>query len=155
MFPKLVVEHVKTQAQLEQALSVRRQVFIEEQLVAESIERDTFDSWMAHRKDVLHVVGYLQGKPVAAGRVVLKRPDGGLPKIGRIAVLQAQRGQGFGIEIMTFIHQLSEASGACAVTLSAQSHAVSFYISLGYRPIGDVHFEADIEHQMMEYTLSS
>ena len=151
MKPTFVVEHVQTQKQLEDALSVRRRVFIEEQCVSESIERDDFDHWQPGREDVLHVVGYLADKPVAAGRVVMTSGAGGAPKIGRIAVLKSLRGEGLGAEVMKFIHGLSASKGALSLRLSAQCHALSFYGSLGYVPVGEVYLEAEIEHQMMEY----
>lgn len=151
MSSNFIVEHVQSQKQLEDALSVRRRVFIEEQRVAESIERDDFDRWQPERDDVLHVVGYLEDKPVAAGRVVMKGSGGDSPKIGRIAVLKSLRGKGLGVEVMKFIHALSASRGAACVKLSAQCHALSFYSSLGYQPVGEVYLEADIEHQMMEY----
>ena len=153
MISKLVVQHVQSEVELADALSVRRQVFIEEQSVPESIERDAFDEWFPGRQDVLHVVGYLEKRPVAAGRVVLSQPGYEYPKIGRIAVLKSVRGQGLGAQIMECIHGLCARAGVGAVRLSAQCHALSFYENLGYRPVGETYLEADIEHQMMEYTL--
>ena len=151
MKPTFVVEHVQTQKHLEDALSVRRRVFIDEQSVPENIERDEFDQWRPDRDDVLHVVGYLGDRAVAAGRVVMRVTGGGVPKIGRIAVLKELRGEGLGVEIMKYLHDLSESRGASSVKLSAQCHALSFYVSLGYESVGDTHLEANIEHQMMEY----
>ena len=148
-------KHVQSELELKHALSVRRRVFIQEQSVPESIEIDNFDNWAPDRRDVLHVVGYLGQEPVAAGRVVLEMPGYDYPKIGRIAVLKSARGQGFGIKVMDCIHGLSASCGFKVLTLSAQCHALAFYESLGYRPKGDIYLEADIEHQMMEYTLSS
>lgn len=151
MKPTFVVEHVQTLKQLEDALGVRRRVFIEEQSVPEAIERDDFDHWQPGREDVLHVVGYLGDRPVAAGRVVMMSAGSGAPKIGRIAVLKSLRGEGLGAEIMKFVHSLSASKGASSLRLSAQCHALSFYRSLGYEPVGEVYLEAEIEHQMMEY----
>lgn len=155
MMTDFVIKHVQSELELKHALSVRRRVFIQEQAVPESIERDDFDSWKLGRSDVLHVVGYLGEEPVAAGRVVLKMPRYDFPKIGRIAVLKSARGQGLGIKVMECIHKLSANHGVRVVTLSAQCHALAFYQSLGYRPVGKTYLEADIEHQMMEYTLSA
>ena len=153
--PKFNIKHVQSELELEHALSVRRRVFIQEQSVPESIERDDFDVWNPSRSDVLHVVGYLGDEPVAAGRVVLHMPGYDYPKIGRIAVLKSVRGKGFGVKVMDCIHDLSARHGAQVVRLSAQCHALAFYESLGYRPVGDTYLEADIEHQMMEYILSA
>ena len=149
------MKHVQSERELKDALNVRRRVFIQEQSVPESIERDGFDQWKPGRCDVLHVVGYLGEEPVAAGRVVLQMPGYDYPKIGRIAVLPSLRGQGFGVKVMNCIHDLSAGHGIQVVTLSAQCHALAFYESLGYRPVGETYLEADIEHQMMEYTLSA
>ena len=149
------IKHVQSEHELEDALSVRRRVFIQEQSVPESIERDGFDDWKPDRCDVLHVVGYLGDEPVAAGRVVLQMPGYDYPKIGRIAVLQSLRGQGLGVKVMDCIHDLSASRGIKVVTLSAQCHALAFYQALGYRPVGETYLEADIEHQMMENTLSA
>src|SRR5438132_11193106 len=90
---------VKGEGDLMQALAIREVVFIEEQHVPETIERDAED---AHAYHVLAMQG---GHAVGTGRLVMlgKTPegeDGKWAQIGRMAVLQASRKSGVGSHLL-------------------------------------------------------
>ena len=90
---------IETAEQLAEAIEVRRAVFIEEQDVPEDEEIDDYDAdpaapGMSER--VVHVLGRLDGRPVATARLLLDHagePPHGYPHVGRVAVLSALRGR--------------------------------------------------------------
>jgi predicted GNAT family N-acyltransferase len=126
------------------ALLVRRTVFIEEQHVPEEEEIDEFD------QEATHFVLYDEGKPVGAGR--FRIVDQGLGKIERICVLPQYRGRGAGKLIMEKIEQFAKEQGIPKVKLNAQTHAEPFYQKLGYETVSDVFMDAGIPHVTMVKT---
>jgi len=125
----------------EDALHVRRLVFIEEQNVPEEEEIDEFE------QESLHFVLYDDEKPVAAGR--LRFIDEGVGKIERICVLPSYRGRGAGRMMMKAIEQHAKTTGASKVKLNAQTHAEPFYQKLGYETVSDIFMDAGIPHVAM------
>jgi predicted GNAT family N-acyltransferase len=117
--------------------AVRKTVFVEEQGIAEELEWDPADAVS------LHAVLYLGGRPVATGRLL---PDA---HIGRMAVLAALRGGGFGGRILRALMAAAAQRGDRAVMLSAQTHAVPFYTRHGFVAEGPVYDEVGIPHQAM------
>jgi predicted GNAT family N-acyltransferase len=126
------------------ALLVRRIVFIEEQHVSEEEEIDEFE------QEATHFVLYDDGKPIGAGR--FRIVDHGLGKIERICVLPQYRGRGAGKLIMKTIERFAKQQGVPKVKLNAQTHAESFYQKLGYKTVSDVFMEAGIPHVTMVKT---
>jgi predicted GNAT family N-acyltransferase len=126
------------------ALLVRRIVFIEEQHVSEEEEIDEFE------QEATHFVLYDDGKPIGAGR--FRIVDHGLGKIERICVLPQYRGRGAGKLIMKTIERFAQQQGVPKVKLNAQTHAESFYQKLGYKTVSDVFMEAGIPHVTMVKT---
>ena len=123
--------------------AVRRAVVIEEQQVPEEIELDANDV------NCSHVLGSLNGIPVACGRLV---PDG---HVGRVAVLREHRGKGYGCAIMQALIALAKSKGFDHVVLSSQVHALPFYEQLGFVARGDEFMEAGIPHQDMVLPLAA
>ena len=152
--PGFRVTVVETAAALEQALSVRRAVFIEEQGIAEDEEIDRYDGDPATvveaARSALHVLGRLDGRPVATARLLLDRPQGEHPQIGRVAVLAELRGRYLGVAIMEALHQEARRRGHRGVTLAAQEHVTGFYARLGYTARGAIFLDAGIEHRWMD-----
>ncbi|AGY60409.1 GNAT family N-acetyltransferase [Gloeobacter kilaueensis] len=117
---------------------VRRLVFIEEQAVPAEIEIDGWDELS------IHVLARdLGGEPIGCGRLL---PDG---HIGRMAVLPAWRGQGVGRALLDCLLDLAQKAGIETVHLSAQVHAIPFYLKAGFVPYGDIYDEAGIPHRAM------
>ncbi|MEM9853483.1 MAG: GNAT family N-acetyltransferase [Pseudomonadota bacterium] len=128
--------------------AIRRQVFINEQGVAQSDEVDGKDG------RAVHLLAMLNGFPVGAARVL--PPDmvaEGTAKIGRVCVIRDHRGKGFGEEILKECHASARRLGATRAILGAQLSALSFYERLGYSAYGGVFDDAGIDHRMMEISL--
>jgi len=116
---------------------IRRQVFIEEQMVPKELEWDEFDNSSTH-----FLVSY-QGETVACARL---QADG---KIGRMAVLKEYRNQGIGHRILQFILQEAGNKKFKIIYLHAQLSALIFYEKHGFIATGDIFYEANIAHRKM------
>jgi predicted GNAT family N-acyltransferase len=78
-------------------------------------------------------------------------PDG--VKLGRVAVLQEHRGKGLGTGIVKWLVARARESGTKSVYANVQIDAREFYEKLGFRSIGSIFMEANIEHIMMAIDL--
>jgi len=132
--------HVTTQQELEDAFSVRNQVFVEEQKVPEELEIDEYENTSTH------VVLYDGKEPIGAGRI---RQVEGAGKLERICVLSSYRGKGAGTIIMNKLEEIAAENGLQKVKLNAQTHAVPFYEKLGYEVVSDEFMDAGIPHVTM------
>jgi predicted GNAT family N-acyltransferase len=150
---ELKVLRITTAAEMEEALQVRRRVFVDEQGVDEAIEIDEHDADPATVASCIHVLARLDGRPVATGRLLLGDGPSHEAHIGRVAVLDTQRKQGTGRAVMAKLHALARELGYHEVALSAQTHAAGFYEGLGYVGQGDVYTEAGIPHLEMHLRL--
>lgn len=144
------IRRVESDAEMQHALTVRRSVFIDEQRVPEEEEIDEYDLPDALGRTAVHVVGWLDGQPIATARLLINVPRGELPHIGRVAVLKEYRGRGFGRDIMEVLQEEALRRGFDGVTLAAQLHAVPFYEHLGYRAHGPIFLDAGIRHREMD-----
>jgi len=149
--PEIVV--VRSPAEMDQALEVRRRVFVEEQRVPAELEIDEHDGNPAEVTTALHVLALELGLPLATGRLILSHEADGRPHIGRVAVLKDHRGRGIGRAVMLALHDLARERGFTAVTLAAQVHAIGFYEKLGYAARGPLFLDAGIEHRWMDVRL--
>jgi predicted GNAT family N-acyltransferase len=137
------VEQVTTEAQYQQALAIRTEVFIVEQQVPEELEVDEYE------QVATHVVAYNEeNQPVATGRIL---PYGdGVGKMQRIAVLPIARTGGYGRVIMNKLEEIGRELGYTEFVLEAQVHAEGFYKKLGYATVSPEPFlEAGIWHVKM------
>ncbi len=154
--PGFRVLTIETAEQLAEAIAVRRAVFIEEQQVPEDEEIDDYDADPASpgiSERVVHVLGRLDGRPVATARLLLDQagePPHGYPHIGRVAVLEELRGRRYGVAIMEALHEEARRRGHGGITLAAQEHALPFYARLGYVARGGLFLDAGIEHRWMD-----
>jgi predicted GNAT family N-acyltransferase len=138
----LTIAPARSAAELDQALAIRRAVFIKEQRVSEAEEMDGQDAAADH------YLTRLDGEPVATARV--RHLEGGrLAKIERVAVLRAARGRGIGRLLMLRILDDLALRGVPAVKLNAQLAVTEFYVRLGFVPRGEVFLEANIPHVEM------
>ncbi|MDQ6648932.1 MAG: GNAT family N-acetyltransferase [Actinomycetota bacterium] len=132
------------QHELAAAYAVRYAVFVEEQGVPLSLERDDRDA------DADHAVGRLDGAIVAAGRLVRSGQTG---LVGRMAVLPVARGRGLGSQVLAALEQRARERGLDTVELHAQTGARCFYERLGYTAYGEEYDEAGIRHVSMRKPL--
>lgn len=124
------------------ASPIRFQVFVREQRVPAEIELDDMDA------PSLHAIAFENEKAIGTGRLL---PDG---HIGRMAILKEWRRRGIGAAILKALIDAAERRGDREIALSAQLHAVQFYRTHGFEPVGDVYEEAGIPHQAMVRALA-
>ncbi|PAF11150.1 GNAT family N-acetyltransferase [Shouchella clausii] len=127
--------------------SVRHHVFIEEQGVSPSIERDQYD------ESATHIIMYDEKTPIGTGRVRLLAHNEA--KIERVCVVKEKRRSGAGKQLMTALEEASARMGAKAAKLNAQTHASYFYEKLGYTVTSPEFIDAGIPHVTMSKPLTS
>ena len=137
----LHVEHVSTHKQIEDAFTVRKIVFVEEQQVPIDEEIDQYE------ETADHFVLYDNETPIGAGRFRSSENKG---KFERICVLSSYRGTGSGALLMNEIEKFAIKKGFKTLKLNAQVHALSFYEKLGYHITSDEFLDAGIPHKSME-----
>jgi predicted GNAT family N-acyltransferase len=126
----------------EDAYSVRRKVFVDEQGVPLSLELDHLDLTAAH------FVVYSEAIPIGAGRI--RETSQGIGKVERVSVLKEYRGKHLGNLIMNALEEHAVATGMNKIILNAQSYAIPFYEKLGYAITSPEFMDADIPHRAME-----
>jgi predicted GNAT family N-acyltransferase len=138
------VKIVETEKELQDAYSVRKTVFVEEQQVPVEEEIDE------HEGSATHFVLYEDNEPIGAGRF---RVLDGIGKVERICVLKDYRGTGAGKVVMSSIEKYANDKGFSCLKLNAQTHAIPFYSKLGYDVISDEFLDAGIPHKTMKKTI--
>ncbi|MFC3801269.1 GNAT family N-acetyltransferase [Cohnella sp. GCM10012308] len=142
---KLVTE----QSELEMGLSVRMEVFVQEQGVSPDEEVDGYDvSPSACR----HFLVTDEGRPAAAARWKTFEP--GIAKLQRIAVRLPYRGRSIGRLIVSAMEEDAAKLGYESAILDAQCSAEAFYQKLGYATISaEPFYDAGILHVRMSKNL--
>lgn len=125
------------------ALAIRKRVFVEEQDVPMDREVDGLDDVATHFL-------LTDPEPVATARV---RPHDGALKVERVAVLADHRGEGYGRAVMDAVEAYAHREGYDEVVLHAQVPVVAFYERLGYTVEGEEFEDAGIPHRTMRKTL--
>ena len=136
----MTVKIVETQKELEDAYSVRKTVFVDEQDVPLDEEIDAYED------EAEHFVMYHEGSPIAAGRF---RFVDGYGKVERVCVLQEARKTGAGKAIMNAIEKYAREKDIHKLKLNAQTHAIPFYAGLGYEIVSEDFMDAGIPHKTM------
>lgn len=126
----------------ESLMAVRTTVFVEEQSVPATLERDGRDPECAHA--CARAPG---GDVIGTGRLL---PDG---RIGRMAVLKSWRGSGVGGAMLQALMAEAKRRGHAETHLHSQSHARAFYERHGYVVEGGEYLEAGIPHIEMRAKL--
>ncbi|MGM8212690.1 GNAT family N-acetyltransferase [Virgibacillus sp. W0430] len=139
------IQIAETQKEKKDALYVRTIVFVNEQQVPPELEVDE------HDETSIHIVGYLNNNPVAAGRLRFVDEYG---KLERICVLKEQRGKAYGKHIIQHMESVISDHGYQKAKLNAQTHAERFYNQLGYQTISDEFMDAGIPHVTMVKTFN-
>jgi len=121
------------------ALRLRHIVFVDEQNVPLDMEIDQHDSTDAH-----HYLGWLNGEPVAAARIVVF-PN--YVKLQRIALLEKHRGKGLGGTMLQHLIGFAKTLAPdLPVALDAQVQARGLYKKHGFEAQGSVFDDAGIDH---------
>jgi predicted GNAT family N-acyltransferase len=140
--------------EIDSCYAIRNAVFIQEQNVPVEIEMDSYDG------TAIHILAYCNGEVCGAARLIISEdeaPGTQVGKIGRVCVLASHRRRGIGRKVMEFaVEELRRSlrSGGKA-RLGAQTHALAFYESVGFRLIpGDNYMAAGgVPHRDMEMVL--
>jgi predicted GNAT family N-acyltransferase len=141
----LDIRRVTTREDLAAAYEIREDVFVAGQGVPIELERDVLD------RVAVHVLARRDGQAVAPGRLVARYEGVGV--LGRIAVVESERGTGLGVAVMRALEDNARQLGLERIELHAQTHALAFYQRLGYQPYGEEYVEAGIPHLSMDKTL--
>lgn len=137
MKKKISYKTVDTFDDLIKVFIIRGIVFIEEQQVTYAEEIDT------HEISAVHILGEIDGEPVAAGRIRFLE---GYAKLERIAVRRAFRGNGYAHELVAFMIDIARARGFRKFRMHAQVYLRHFYEKFGFKATGPVFQEAGIDH---------
>jgi predicted GNAT family N-acyltransferase len=151
----VVVRTAESREERLAAWRIRERVFIDEQGIAEAIERDGLDdiAW--------HFVAWDGETAVGTARVIgldgCNRPvspaGAAAVKIGRMAVLPSKRRLGIGRRLLDAALELARQKALPRAELSAQEWVVGFYERAGFRVEGDPYVEAGIPHRRMSRAL--
>jgi predicted GNAT family N-acyltransferase len=149
---ELTIQSISTDGDLFQALAIREVVFIEEQSVPSSLERDDDDA------RAFHVLAMAQKHAVGTGRLVqLEAPPEGESgiwgRVGRMAVLKSHRKHGVGSQLLAALEAEARKRSMIGIMLHAQLSAMEFYKRHGYEPHGAVFEEAGMPHLEMKKRL--
>lgn len=146
------IKPVSSEGDLFSALAIREIVFIEEQSVPESLERDADDA------QAFHVLAMEKGHAIGTGRLVTmdKAPEGEpgtWGRVGRMAVLQSHRKGGIGSRLLAALEGEAKRRGFAGILLHAQVSAMEFYKRHGYVAHGAIFEEAGMPHLEMQKKL--
>ncbi len=126
------------------ALKIRKNVFVDEQLVPMSLE-------IEDEELCIHFVLYDDAFPRATVRLFPK--NNGIYKVQRMAVSKKNRKMGYGRELMAYVEKYAHKNTANKLALGAQTQAIPFYESIGYDVFGEEYLDAGIKHFDMEKKL--
>jgi predicted GNAT family N-acyltransferase len=138
------VEKISDLRDLDAAFTIREKVFVGEQNVPADAEYDQHDRAATTR----HYLARVDGQPAGAARW---RPTENGVKLERFAVLAEFRNHGVGAAL---VHRVladvrAEAPEAAQVYLHAQLRAIPLYERTGFRKVGEMFEECDIQHYQM------
>ena len=136
--PAYVIRSASWQRDQDALRQVRSEVFVREQGVPAQLEWDDQDAVSLHL-----IAEARDGRAIGTARLL---PDG---RIGRMAVLPAERGSGVGAALLEALLSLARERGLREVHLHAQLSAVGFYQRFGFQVEGEVFEEAGIAHRAM------
>lgn len=126
------------------AQHIRHVVFIEGQ---DCPPEEEWDAWDAESR---HLVGYVEGEPVAVSRWrVVEKAGQAWAKLERFAVMEAARGRGLGKAMIQATLDDARAAGHRRFVLHAQAHLERLYAGFGFEAYGERFDEVGIPHVRM------
>jgi predicted GNAT family N-acyltransferase len=132
------VHQISTQAEMNEAFDIRRQVFVVEQGVDPAEEYDEFED------SCIHFLAVVDGKPCGTARI--RTTENG-KKLERFAVLKEYRGQKVGAALVNAC--LEKLPAGTYAYMHAQEHALAFYAKHGFEATGERFWECEIPHFKM------
>ena len=129
------------------SLNLRKKVFVEEQNVPIGLEIEGESS-------CIHFVLYDdEQQPQATARLL--PIDKETYKVQRMAVAKEARKKGYGRMLMEYVEGYAFTEHAKKLILGAQTQAIPFYESLGFKVVGEEYLDAGIKHFDMIKELTS
>jgi putative N-acetyltransferase (TIGR04045 family) len=132
-------------------LTIRHQVFVEEQAVFAESDLDARDG----EDTTVAVLGYVDGIAVGTVRLFPLDPAQGRWQGDRLAVLSAYRTHGVGAPLVRFAVATAGARGGRTMVAHIQPDNVAFFRRLGWAPMGVPEIYAGRPHQPMCIDLPS
>ena len=133
---------VENNSDLEGAFEVRKDVFVEQQGILETLVFDDLEA------EAMHII-VAQGEQTI-GTARIRFLDTGEAKLERMAVLKAFRDSGIGKGIISFVVEELTSRRVEKLVLHAQHEVVGFYNKCGFEEAGSPFWEAGIKHIKME-----
>ena len=121
----LRLTRVETPEQMREALTLRREVFVDEQGIPAELDEDGRD------RAATSILIYDGNVPIATGRFLMVAD--GETILARIAVQARYRGRGIGGMVVSELEKLAIEEGANRFTLLPHDYLEDFYRRLGYR----------------------
>jgi predicted GNAT family N-acyltransferase len=136
------VEKISNSEQQQQAFLIRMKVFVEEQNVPREEELDENENISTH------FLAYCEGIPCGTARWRFT-PKG--IKLERFAVLKEYRGKNVGERVLNAVLEdiAPQNIDKKELYLHAQVAAMPFYAKAGFRQVGEMFEECDIQHFKM------
>ena len=128
------------------ALTLRKQVFIDEQKVPKEIEIDDKEA------SCIHFVLYQDELALATARFYPLKEN--QLKLQRMAVSSLSRGKGLGGILLDHMIDYAREHDYTEIQAHAQISALNFYQAHGFKPYGPIFEEASILHQNVHLTLN-
>jgi putative N-acetyltransferase (TIGR04045 family) len=144
----LLCRPVRDAEELATHLSIRRQVFVDEQGLFADDDRDEYDD----TGGTVHVLGFVDG--VAAGTVRLYRLDGTTWKGDRLAVLPENRRSHIGAPLVRTAVMTAGERGGSQMQAHVQLPNVRFFERLGWSVLGGPAPYHGVLHQAMVIPLA-
>lgn len=137
------IRFAETPAELTAVVELRRRIFRDEQGIVAGDVSDGED------RDSLQALVVVPAGAIGTGRLSPPTATHAEAHIAWVAILPAYRGRGIGTALMRELLAAADRAGMPVVTLSAQTHALSFYRRLGFVPYGSRFRVRGVEHQPM------
>ena len=124
-------------------LQLRSEVFVvEQQCIYQDIDNKD--------EKALHVLGFKDNRIVAYTRIFKPGAYFDQPSIGRVAVSENERSNGFGYQIMkASIQEIEKRFKRTEIKISAQTYLKDFYNNLNFYQAGNGYMEDGIPHIAM------
>jgi len=136
---------VENDSDLDGAFQVRKEVFVEQQGLPETIVFDNLE------EQAMHILVRIGDQAIGTARI--RFPGARQAKLERMAVLKPFRNMGIGKGIVSFMIENLRRKQVEEVVLHAQQEVVEFYRKCGFEQSGSPFWEAGIEHMKMERQL--
>ena len=150
-----LVRRATSPADRQASWRLRELVFIGEQKISETVERDGLDelAWHLVAWDGEDAVGTARILGLDADHEPVRLEQAIVAKIGRMAVRADKRRLGIGRQLLDAALELARRHGIARAELSAQEYVVPFYERAGFRAEGERYEEAGIPHRRMSCSL--